>query len=472
MTLATTEPVYSPLNEGLIAELKSIFGDERISDRPEDVLTYSFDATRREYAPHAVAWPESAEEISQLVHFANRHRVPLYPRGGGTGFTGGALATQGGITISMERMDRIIEIDEANRLVTAETGVVLGTLKSALQERGLFYPPDPSSAKSAALGGTLAECAGGLNCVKYGTTKDWVQSIKAVLPNGEIVNVGTKARKNVVGYNLLPLLIGSEGTLAIITEATLRLLPYPTVRRAFTAVYGSVSEAMQSVQKILLSGVTPSALEFIDRRCLEAANHYMKDERLPVDEALLLVESDGFDEARMLEEQQRLIDACRANGAKDIQPSKTEAERAALWSIRKNLSPAMHAIAPFKTNEDICVPISEIEGILNDAYAIGDKYQIATLCFGHAGDGNIHVNFMTHDEQDPNIELAVEELFAATVKRNGSISGEHGIGIMKAPYLELELGRAVTDLLVQFKAMMDPNQILNPEKIIPKTRGA
>ncbi|MDP8244593.1 MAG: FAD-binding oxidoreductase [Candidatus Hinthialibacter antarcticus] len=469
MSLETPTLSYNPISNDIMRALQAIFGPERASNQPEDLLTYSFDATRQEFPPQAVVWAESEDEICALMRLANEHHFPVYPRGGGTGFTGGALPVHGGVVLSLEHMDAIVELDEANRFVTVQSGMALGELKTQLLAKGLFYPPDPSSAKTATVGGSLAECAGGLNCVKYGVTKEWVQSVRAVLPNGEAVQVGTKARKNVVGYNLLPLLIGSEGTLAVITEATLRLVPYPPHRQAFVALFDSVAAAIDSVQRILMSGVTPSALEFIDRRCLEAANQYLKDKRMPVADALLLVECDGFDPQRIQDEQNTLIQVSKDCGAQEIHPAQSEEERMALWSIRKNLSPAMHAIAPFKTNEDICVPISEIQGILQDAYEIGDRYKIATLCFGHAGDGNLHVNFMTHNEHDPNIEAAVAELFKATIKRQGSISGEHGIGVTKAPYLEMEVGTTVKNMLIELKKMFDPNNILNPDKIVVKT---
>ncbi len=469
MPSTDAESPYNVINDGVLNKLKVIFGPDRASKQPEDLFTYSFDATRQEFPPQAVVWARSEDEICALMRLANEHRFPVYPRGGGTGFTGGALPIHGGVVLSLEHMTEVIEIDQANRFVNAQSGIALGDLKSQLVAKGLFYPPDPSSAKTATLGGSLAECAGGLNCVKYGVTKDWVQSVRAVLPNGEAISVGTKARKNVVGYNLLPLLIGSEGTLAIITEATLRLVPYPPHRQAFVALFDSVTASIESVQQMLMSGVTPSALEFIDRRCLEAANQFLKDKRMPVAEGLLLVECDGFEPSRIQSELDLLINSCKQCGAQEIHHASSEEERVALWSIRKNLSPAMHAIAPFKTNEDICVPISEIQGILKDAYEIGDKYKIATLCFGHAGDGNIHVNFMTQTEHHPHIEAAVAELFDATIKRQGSISGEHGIGVTKAPYLEMELGKTVKTLLGEFKKMFDPNNILNPNKIVVET---
>lgn len=467
MTLVEHNPsALPPLDRSLVKALRKLFPSERISEEPVDRMTYAYDATRHHFPPQVVIWPETAVEISAVMKLANEYRTPVYPRGGGTGHTGGALALQGGILLSLERMGAILLIDKANRLVTAQPGIPLGALKSAVQKEGLFYPPDPSSAKTALLGGTLAECAGGLNCVKYGTTKDWVQSVEAVLPNGEIVHLGTKARKNVVGYNLLQLVIGSEGTLAVITEATLRLIPYPTQRATFIALFDSVTDSAHAVQAMLESGVTPCALEFIDRESLEVANAYHPDARIPVTEALLLVETDGFAEKDVRGDLQTLAETCRQHHAAQVIVSATDTEREQLWEIRRTLSPAMFAKAPFKTNEDVCVPISAFSQMLEEAYRIQRKYNVITLCFGHAGDGNLHVNFMSHDEHDPQVEQAVSELFQKAVALEGSISGEHGIGITKAPYIALELGEQERRLLVEIKRVFDPNNILNPGKIV------
>ncbi len=457
---------YQEVDSAIVAKLRRTFGNERVSNEPVDLMTYSYDATRKEYSPQVVVWPDNAEEISEVLKLATEHRIPVYPRGGGTGLTGGALALQGGILLSMERMANILEIDEQNRLVTAQCGIALAQLKSAVQKKGLMYPPDPSSAKTALLGGTLAECAGGLNCVKYGTTKDWVMKAKAVMPTGEIINVGSKARKSVVGYNLLQLLIGSEGTLAVMTEATLRLIPYPEYRKSFCALFDSVNDSAIAVQKMLQSGVTPCAVEFIDRVCLEAANKHAADKQIPIAEALLLVETDGYDEQTVFEELKILSTICQEQGATQIKEAQSEEERMTLWSIRKALSPSMYEMAPFKTNEDISVPISEFPSMLAEAYEISKRHNVLVLCFGHAGDGNFHVNFMSHKEKDPDVEAALDELFRATVAHDGSISGEHGIGIMKAPYLSYEMGEREIKLLVQIKDLFDPAGILNPSKIV------
>ncbi len=449
----------------ILKSLKKIFG-QRASVDDVDLETYAYDATKKHFPPKVVVWPDSADEISELMRLANEHKLPIYPRGGGTGLTGGSLALQGGLILSLERMSDIIEIDEPNRLVTAQPGISLGALKSAVQEKGFFYPPDPSSAKTAMLGGTLAECAGGLNCVKYGTTKDWVQNIKAVLPTGEQVQFGTKARKNVVGYNFLQLMIGSEGTLGIITEATLRLIPYPAHRSTFIALFDDVPTSSRAVAEILQSGITPSALEFIDKQCLEAAYEFTKDQSMPIAEALLLIECDGFDTETTKEQSESLAKICESKGAKEIRQSINEDERTKLWNIRRSLSPAMYAKATHKTNEDICVPVARYPDLLEKAYGIAEKYNVLTLCFGHAGDGNIHVNFMSNNEKDEDVDNAVRELFETVVKMEGSISGEHGIGITKAPYLALELGETERHLIKQTKALFDPNGILNPDKII------
>lgn len=459
-------PAIKPLEKSLLLSLQTIFTQGRFSTDPVDLLTYAYDATHNHYPPQAVVWPETSQEISEVMKLACEYKVPVYPRGGGTGQTGGALALEGGILLSMERMDAIRSVDTANRLVTAQAGIPLGKLKSAVQKEGLFYPPDPSSATTASLGGTLAECAGGLNCVKYGITKDWVQSVEAVLPTGEIIHLGSKARKNVVTYNLMQLLVGSEGILAVITEAVLRLIPYPAHRATFVALFDSTTDSALTVRAILGSGTLPCALEFIDRLSLEAANAHNPAAGLPVAEALLLIETDGMNPDDVLEEKESLIEICRSNRATTITEAANGEERERLWDIRRSLSPAMFAKAPFKTNEDVCVPIASFPTIMEKAYAIGRKYDIFTLCFGHAGDGNLHVNFMSHDERDPQVEKAVGELFRETVALEGSISGEHGIGVTKAPYLSLEMGQREQQLLLDVKRVFDPHNILNPGKIV------
>lgn len=453
------------LTRSILQQLRDAVGSENLSADEVDCLSYGYDATRRDAVCQAVIWPRSIEQISALMRLANEHRIPIVPRGSGSGLSGGALPVKGGWVMSLERMNRILRIDTANRTVTAEPGIRLNDLKQAVQEHGLFYPPDPASAKIASLGGTIAECAGGLNCVKYGTTKDWIMEVRAVLPTGEIVRLGSQSRKCVSGYNLLQLLIGSEGTLATVAEATLRLIPYPAFRRTFTACFQTTRQAADAVLTILGGPVTPCALEYIDRNSLECVRDYLKTDRLPLVDALILGEVDAYSAKQADSEMYVLTETCRNAGATDIQTASDLSDREALWYIRRNLSPSMFAKAPIKVNEDIAVPIAQFPDMLDEAYAIAAKHKVIVICFGHAGDGNIHVNLMSHREHDPDVLAACREVFERAVARGGTITGEHGVGTMKAAYLELEWGKTEIDLLRKIKSVFDPTNILNPGKI-------
>lgn len=458
--------MYKEITDQDIQSLRSLLSPDQVSNDPVDQMTYSYDASQRQSAPQAVVWIKSTEDVSKVLKYANEHKIPVYARGGGTGLTGGAIPVHGGIALCTSKMNQIINIDAENHFVEVEAGIVLLDMKNRLEEQGLFYPPDPSSAKTAQLGGTLAECAGGLNCVKYGITKDWVLGLEAVMANGDIINIGAKVRKCVVGYNLTQLLVGSEGTLGVITKATLRLIPLPKHQATFLALFNSAIDAAQTSVDILQSGITPKALEFIDRYCLEAVNSYMHGADMPLADAVLLIETDGFDQDIVQRDIEVLQEICKKNNATEIKVANDNDERTHLWKVRKALSPAMHAKAPYKTNEDICVPITKLPEILEKTYAIGEKANIPTLCFGHAGDGNIHVNFMTHTQFDPVVEQAVHDMFIATIECGGTISGEHGIGLSKAPFIKLELGENVRKVHKQIKSLFDPNNILNPGKFI------
>ncbi len=449
-------------------ELRDAVGAENCSVDEVDRVSYGYDATRRDAPCQAVAWPTEIEQISALMRLANRLKIPVVPRGSGSGLSGGALPIHGGIVMSLERMNRILEIDTANRTVTAQPGIRLNDLKQAVQEQGLFYPPDPASAKIASLGGTIAECAGGLNCVKYGTTKDWIMEVRAVLANGEIVRLGSRARKCVSGYNLLQLLIGSEGTLATVGEATLRLIPYPAFRRTFTAAFPGSQNAAEAVLGILNGKIQPCALEYIDRNSIECVRDYLKTDKLALVDALILGEVDAFSDEEAGEAIGHLTQICTDCGASEIRTAQTEDEREELWHIRRNLSPAMFAKGRIKVNEDIAVPIAEFPAMLQDAYAIAARHNVTMVCFGHAGDGNVHVNLMSDIEHDPDVLAATHEVFERAVQRGGTISGEHGIGTMKANYLELEWGPVEMGLLKEVKKVFDPNNILNPGKIWPE----
>ncbi len=463
MAIASAPRVTS----ALLSELQSFLGENGVSTDELDRTTYAYDATRKNYLPWVVVWPTETEHVSRIMKAAVKERIPVYPRGSGSGMSGGALPVRGGILMSLERMNRILEIDTANRTVTAEPGVFLGALKEAVQEKGLFYPPDPASARVASLGGTLAEGAGGLNCVKYGTTKDYVLAVEAVLPSGDTIHLGSQSRKSVSGYNLLQLLIGSEGTLATITKATLRLIPYPPHRCTILAGFNSTEQAGETVLSILNGPVLPSALEFIDGVSLECVRAYMGGDRVPTAEAVLLAEVDGFETDVVAKDVDKIGEICDGCGAVSIRKAQAATEREELWQVRRNLGPSMYKKAPIKFNEDIAVPVKEFPGMLKEIYRIADRHGVIVICFGHAGDGNLHVNFMTHKEDDPAIHAAIKEVFERTVVCGGTLSGEHGIGIMKAEFLPLEWGRHEMDLLRGIKRVFDPLNILNPGKILP-----
>lgn len=462
--------VLSTSNE-ILEKLRAALGPENMSADDVDRISYGYDATRRDAQCSAVVWPRTIEQISTIMRLASEHHVPVVPRGSGSGLSGGALPIQGGWVMSLERMNRILEIDTANRTVTSEPGIRLNDLKEAVQAEGLFYPPDPASAKIASLGGTLAECAGGLNCVKYGTTKDWVMEVKAVLPTGEVIRLGSRSRKCVSGYNLLQLLIGSEGTLATIGEATLRLIPYPAHRRTFTATFDSHEQASDAVLRILSGPITPCALEYIDRNSLECVCDYLGPGSMPIVEALILGEVDGFSVEDIDADLAAVTESLNAAGATEIRSAATEEDREQLWSVRRSLSPAMFAKGRIKVNEDVAVPISEFPVVLHEAYKIAAKHNVIVICFGHAGDGNMHVNLMSDVEHDPAVIAATREVFECAVSHGGTITGEHGVGTLKADYLELEWGPVEIGLLKKVKEVFDPAGILNPGKIWPHDTG-
>ena len=431
---------------------------------PETRLTYAYDATRRERLPDMVVFARNLPQVQHVLRVAQETGTPVYPRGGGTGLSGGAVPVQGGIVLTLERMNRILEIDEVNFSATAEAGVKLDTLRDAVAARGLFFPPDPSSGKVAALGGVLAECAGGLNVLKYGPVNRYVMRLVAVLPGGEVIHAGSKAPKTVTGYDLRHLLIGSEGTLAVIVEATLSLLAYPRYQQSFCAFFASLEAALDGATRILRSGQRPRSLEFIDSASFECIRAY-KPLQLPEGtQAALLVEEDGHSEEEV-SRQIRAIAAVVHRQCLEIHLARTPEERAQIWDLRKAISPALYSLARYKINEDICVPRGQLLAAIAGAYRIGAEAGLRTVIFGHCGDGNLHVNFMTNDDPDPRAEEAVQKLMKLVVQLGGTLSGEHGIGTAKAPYLNYELSAAEIALQKQLKAVFDPKNILNPGKI-------
>ena len=452
------------LKPTVLKELRSIVGPANLATSPEELVVYSYDATQRESLPWAVARPASAREISEILKLANRERFPVVPRGAGTGMSGGSVPIQGGVVLSLERMNSILEIDEQDFIAVVEPGVVTGDLQREVEQRGLFYPPDPASHKFCTMGGNVAECAGGLRAVKYGVTKDYVLGLEVVLPTGEIITTGARTVKSVAGYDLTKLIVGSEGTLGIATRITVKLLPLPESVRTLAAFFGDVQNAASAASDIMAQGILPRALELVDRSALRAVEGYLKEDLSQGAAAMLLVEVDGPAQSTA-RDADRIADLLTRAGALRVSRAGTEDEQERLWRARRAISPALTSLKPKKLNEDIVVPRSRIVDILREISLIAARHGLLIVNFGHAGDGNIHTNVMFDDADTPKAEAAVKEIFAATLRLGGSITGEHGIGLSKAAYLPMELGPATIAAMKRIKQALDPNNILNPGKI-------
>jgi glycolate oxidase len=455
--------------------LRSLLGAAHVRTDAATLDAYGVDALKRGHPADLVVMPDGVDEVSGILRLCSGHRVPVVPRGGGTGYTGGAVPVHGGVVLSLERMNRILEIDEENLVVVVEPNVITGTIQEAVERVGLFYPPDPASLKTSVIGGNVAECAGGPRAFKYGTTKPYVLGLQAVLPNGNVVETGGKVVKNVVGYDLTHLLVGSEGTLAVITKVILRLVPKPPVQSTLRATFRTIEDAVQAVSNVIKARVIPAAVELIDGDCLEAVAAYLNVRSLapPGTGALLLLEVDGLVEA-VREESTRCERACVDAGATEILHARDEAERQELWRVRRELSPSLKTITPLKFNHDVVVPKGRIPQLFDLVNRLKRDYRLRIPCFGHAGDGNIHVNIMVTPGNDDEMSRAHEAervLFEGVVALEGSISGEHGIGFAKAKFLGLELDPPTIALMKAVKAAFDPANILNPGKIFPPGPG-
>ncbi len=458
------------LSKNIITELINTVGKENISAAKEDLICYSYDATSRKFLPDAVVFPKSAIEISSILKLANKEVFPVVPRGAGSGFSGGSLPVEGGVVVSLERMNKILKIDADNLVAIVEPGVVTGELQWAVEDLGLFYPPDPSSLKFCTIGGNVAECAGGPRAVKYGVTKDYILGLEVVLPTGEIINTGTQTLKGVVGYDLTKLMVGSEGTLGIVTKIILQLIPLPEAAKTMLAVFTDMRGAAKTVSKIISSRIIPSTMEFMDKNSISCVDDY-SSMGLPADvEALLLIEVDG--DKRLIENQAEAIKKiCLDNGAKEIRIAVDKKEAKKLWQLRRAISPALAKLKPNKINEDIVVPRSKIPDAIIGIREIAKKYNLTNANFGHAGDGNIHVNIMidkSDKDESGRAEKAVKEIFELVLSFGGTISGEHGIGISKMPYIGMELSQPAIDVMKKIKQILDPKGVLNPGKIFPK----
>lgn len=443
-------------------------GSDWIREDEASRQQYGTDALLRGAPADLVVIPGTVDEVSAIARLCSTHRIPLVVRGAGTGYTGGSVPVRGGVVLSMERFDRILDIDIDNQLVIVQPNVLTGQLQDAVEARGLFYPPDPASLRISAIGGNVAECAGGPRAVKYGTTRRYVLALQAVLPGGEIIRTGSKAVKNVVGYDLTQLLVGSEGTLAILTEITLRLVPKPQAVETIQATYADVASAVRGVSALLAARVTPATIELIDAGSIRAVERHLNREVAPAGTgAMLVIEVDGLP-AGVAEEAAVVEQACRASDALGVHRAATAIERDRLWQARRELSFALRAAAPRKINHDISVPRGRVPQLFDLLARLERDYELWIPSFGHAGDGNIHVNFMvdpSDTDQMRRADRAARALFEGVVALEGSISGEHGIGFSKAAYLSLELAPDVVALMQRVKAAFDPDGILNPGKI-------
>jgi len=460
-----------PLPTEFLDALRAIVGDAHVRIDAESLEAYGVDALKRGHAADVVVLPDGADHVSAILKLCSEHRIPLVPRGGGTGYTGGAVPTHGGVVLSLERMNRILEIDEQNLVVVVEPNTITGTIQEAVERVGLFYPPDPASLKTSVIGGNVAECAGGPRAFKYGTTKQYVLGLQAVLPNGDIIETGGKVVKNVVGYDLTHLLVGSEGTLAVITRIILRLVPKPLVQSTMRATFATITDATRAVSNVIKARVIPAAVELIDGDSLEAVAKYLNVRSLaPAGTgALLLLEVDGL-AASVGEEAVRCEQACRDAGATEILRARDEAERQEIWRVRRELSPALKTITPIKFNHDVVVPKGRIPQLFQFVERLKHDYRLRIPCFGHAGDGNIHVNIMVTPGDEDEMRRAHEAervLFEGVIALEGSISGEHGIGFVKAKYLPMELDPQTIEIMKAVKRAFDPHNILNPGKIFP-----
>jgi len=447
--------------------LQEIVGTKNLTTEKADLLCYSYDATQQQYLPEVVVYPGSAEEISLILKMANAELIPVFPRGAGSGFSGGSLPTKGGIVLSTERLDRILEIDEENLVAVVQPGVVTETFQQAVEKLGLFYPPDPASLKFSSLGGNVAECAGGPRCVKYGVTKDYIIGLELVTPQGDIITTGGPTMKGVVGYDLTKLICGSEGTLGIISKIVIKLLPLPEGKKTMLVLFDSIDGAARAVSTIIGHKIIPTTLEFMDGRTLDCVRQATDLEVPDSARAVLIIEVDG-DRDVLDRQSARIAEIIRPLGVVETRIATTDEESEALWQIRRSVSASLRKVNPDKFNEDICVPRSKVPEMIRKVDAIAEKYAVPIVNFGHAGDGNIHVNVMIDKKVEGELEKAeqaIEEVFKGALELGGTMSGEHGVGIAKAPYIPLEITEKAAGYMKAIKRALDPNNILNPGKI-------
>lgn len=456
------------MNAQIIKELKDTLGNDKVFDSPVELAAYAYDATWAESQPDVVVLPLTTRDVSATLQIAQRAGIPVVPRGAASGLSGGAVPVRGGISLSMTRMTKILEIDAHEMVAVVQPGVINMDLQNAAAKVGLFFPPDPASWYMATLGGNVAENAGGPRCLKYGVTKDYVLGLEVVLADGRIMRTGGRTIKNVAGYDLTSLIIGSEGTLGVVTEITVKLLPLPNGRASVLAAFDTIGKACQAVDEVLTSGILPLTTEIMDRDCI-AAVQSSKSYGLPSDaEAVLLIDVEGWPEA-LGREKEMVADACRRAGARSVRVARDEAEAEELWSGRRVISAALATLGD-KLGEDIVVPRSKIPEMVSRIKDIGLTYGLRTPVFGHVGDGNLHPYLIcdrTKPEVMAKVRRAAGEIFEAAIRLNGQITGEHGIGLAKRDFVTRSLDPVALEQMKAIKAVLDPKNILNPGKIFP-----
>ncbi|MCK9546106.1 MAG: FAD-binding protein [Sulfurospirillaceae bacterium] len=448
---------------------ENLVGKENVYSDKAHLLAYSYDATRVTYEPDLVIFPRDEKDVQNILKYCNDFGIILTPRGAGSGFTGGALPANGGVVLAFEKhMNKILEIDMQNMVAVVEPGVINMDLQKAVSEKGLFYPPDPASQDYSSIGGNVAENAGGMRAAKYGITKDYVMALRAVLPSGEVIQAGKKTIKDVAGYNVAGILIASEGTLGVITQITLKLITKPKLKKTAMGVFSTVEEAMNAVYKTMASGVTPVAMEFLDNLTIKAVEQKF-NKGLPTDAgAILITDVDGNLEEDIETQLLTIKKVFSENGSTFFKIARDENESNELWFARRNASQSISIYGSKKLNEDITVPRSKLPQLLEKIEKISKKYNVNTPCFGHTGDGNVHTNVMVDGSNEDELKRgyeAIEEIFKVTVELGGTLSGEHGIGLSKAPYMKLAFSEAELNLFKAIKKAFDPNNILNPFKM-------
>ena len=455
-------------------ELSRALDRSDMSLEDEVLHAYGHDETEDlVHPPQVVVRPRTTGQVAAVMKACHDHRVPVTPIGARTGLSGGALSVHGGVGLALDRMDRIVDIDERNLQVTVEPGVITQVLQEAVAEKGLYYPPDPASRGSCTIGGNLAENSGGPRAVKYGVTRDFVLNLEVVLPDGEVIWTGANTLKNSTGYDLTRLLVGSEGTLGVITKAVLRLVPLPRENRLLLVPFDSPYKACEAVSAVFRAGITPSAMEFMERDAIDWSLRFIGDDSLSVPDevqAHLLVEVDGNDPDALMKDCEAILEVMEAHGAGEVLFAETAAQKDKLWLLRRKVGEAVKSNSVYK-EEDTVVPRYELPRLLEGVKAIGRRYGFQSVCYGHAGDGNLHVNIVKGDLSDgawkEEVPKAIREIFELTVSLGGTLSGEHGIGLVQRPYMDIAFSKVQLDLMRRVKEAFDPLGILNPGKVLP-----